>query len=150
MCPVQPLTIENHGPLILASNFWDLPAALAGKFLVSPNAGAFRVLVPPAAEPSLPDMLAAQGCAVSRGPWPQARLGDALEILFDDGTADPFALHLSPESFDRLPAPEDVGREWVLTCWTRPRRGKPHKALDRPCRYRLARSLPDLRPWTEG
>lgn len=145
------LEIRNHGPLIVATNFWDLPAAKAGKLFVSTNAGAFRVLVPASQEGLVTEMKTAAGCALSRGPWPAMKLTDAFEVLFDDGTPDPFALHLAPESFDRLPTAEDVAGEWVLSVWTRPRRGdRPHKAFERPCRYRMSPSLPDLRPWTES
>ena len=38
------LVVENDGPEIVATNYWELPAAAAGKFLVSVNAGAFRLL----------------------------------------------------------------------------------------------------------
>lgn len=140
------LVVANHGPLITSTNFWDLPAAKAGKVLVSVNAGAFRVLVPRSAESAIPDMLTAKECLVSRGPWPAMRLADAFEILFDDRSGNPFALHLAPESFDRIPADEDVAIPWVLTAWTSPRRGRPYRALERPCWYRRAPSIPYLKP----
>jgi hypothetical protein len=34
------LEIKSHGPLIVSSNFWDLPAALVGKVFLSLNGGA--------------------------------------------------------------------------------------------------------------
>ena len=141
------LVVQNHGPLILSSNYWELPAARAGKFLVSLNAGAFRLLVPSSQEGLVGEMATGKGVAVTRGPWPAAGLPDAFEVLFDDTTSDPFALHLAPESFDRVPTDADAAGEWVFTAWTRPRRGKPHKALERPCRYRRAAMLPYLKPW---
>lgn len=144
------LVIENDGPAIIRTNYWDLPECRAGKVLVSLNAGAIRVLLPPSAEPAIPDMMAAAGCAFSRGPWPEMRLPDACEILFDDGSDSPFAFHLTRGAVDRWPTPEDQAREWVLTCWTRPQWGAPVKALDLPCRYRIVAALPCLRPWTEG
>jgi hypothetical protein len=144
------LRIDNYGPRILACNFWGSNVERAGKLYVSLNAGAFRLLLPAALESAVSKMATGHGVAVSRGPWPAMRLGDALEILFDDGTPDPFALHLSPESFDRLPAPGDVAGDWVCTAWTRPRGGdRPRLALERPCRYRLSKWIPDLRPWDE-
>jgi hypothetical protein len=140
------LTISNHGPLITRTNYWDLPAARAGKILVSLNAGAFRLLIPELLEPALPDMMTAKECLVSRGPWPAQGLPDAFEILFDDRTADPYAIHLTPQSFDRLPGDADIATPWVLSAWTRPRRGKPHKAFERPCWYRRVPSIPWLQP----
>jgi hypothetical protein len=143
------LIVKNHGPLVVASNFWELPESKLGKYLVSVNAGAFRLLLPESLEPALDDMRTAKGVAVSRGPWPAQGLDDAIEILFDDGTRDPFALHTATEAFDRLPLDADAGWEWLFTVWTRPRRGRPHKALERACRYRRSARLPDLRSWED-
>lgn len=140
------LRITNHGPLITATNYWELPESHLGKFYVSLNSGAFRLLVPPIQEPALNDMKASKECVVSRGPWPMQGLADAVEILFDDRTDNPFSLHLSIPSFDRLPLDTDQGKEWILSVWTRPRRGRPHKALERPCWYRRVISIPYLKP----
>jgi hypothetical protein len=148
---VNQLVIANHGGLILETNYWQLPPIPGELLRVSINAGAFRVLLRPQAESALADMRTARECVVSRGPWPAAGLADALEILFDDGSADPFALHLQIESFDRLPPDSDAGKEWLLSVWTRPRRGAaPHKALERPCWYRRVPSLPWLKPRSEA
>jgi hypothetical protein len=144
------LRVENDGPRILSTNYWGSDLERAGKLYVSLNAGAFRVLVPATMEFGVSEMATGKGVAVSRGPWPVMRLPDAFEVLWDDGTPDPFALHLSPESFDSLPAPGDVGGEWVCTVWTHPRGDdRPRLVLKRPCRYRLSKRLPDLRPWNE-
>lgn len=143
------LEVRNHGPLILSTNYWDTPECKLGRYLVSINAGAFRLLLPDVYESALEDMKTAKGVAVSRGPWAAQRLTDAFEFLFDDGTDSPYALHSSPEAFDRLPTDADAAGEWVFSVWTRPRRGKPHKALERPCRYRRSPQIPDLRPWEE-
>jgi hypothetical protein len=70
---------------------------------------------------------------------------DALELLFDDGSPDPYAVHLQVEQCDRLPLAADVAKEWLLTVWTAPRRGKPHKALERIAYYRLVPRLPWLK-----
>jgi hypothetical protein len=140
------LKIENHGPLITATNYWDLPPARGEVCYLSLNAGAFRLLLRPEAEPCLADMRTGKECIVSRGPWPQAGLADGLEVLFDDGTDSPFALHLQIESADRVPPDSDQGKEWVLSVWTRQRPGRPHLALQRPCWYRRVPSIPWLKP----
>lgn len=140
------LVIENHGPLMLRTNFWGSEIERAGKLYVSINAGAFRLLVPRSQEPILSDLRTGKSVVISRGPWPWAGLADALEILFDDGTETPFALHLSPESFDRLPLDSDAGREWLFAVWTAPRRGRPHKAIERPAFYRRVPQIPWLKP----
>jgi hypothetical protein len=143
--------VANHGPLIMATNFWKLPAAAAGKFLVSVKVGAFRLLVPASQTAVVSQFATAKGVAVSRGPWPAQRLADGVEIFFDDATSDSFALHLTVESFDRLPLDSDAAGAWILTVWTKPRREglPPHQALERPCRYRQVAKIPDLRPWEQ-
>ena len=144
---MQTITISNHGPLITASNYWQSDLARAGKLFLSTNAGAFRLLIPPAHGNIVAELRTGKHVIVSRGPWPSEQLPDAVEILFDDGSDNPFALHLSPESLDRMPLDTDAGKEWLFTVWTAPRRnGPPHKALERPAYYRRVDALPCLLP----
>jgi hypothetical protein len=139
------ILIENHGPLITSSNLWTFPDT--GKVHVSINAMTFRLLISASIEPLISEMATAKECLVSRGPMPQMGLMDAFEILFDDRTADPFAIHLEPNSFiSFIPSDEWIALPLLLTCWTAPRRGKPHKALERPCWYRRVPELPWLKP----
>jgi hypothetical protein len=141
------IRFENHGPILIGSNFWESEECAAGKLTVSINAGAFRILLPPAMEPVIPDMQTARECLVSRGPWPAAGLPDAFEILFDDRTSGPYALHLAVESFGGLiPSDEWIAVPLILTVWTGGRRGKPRMVLERPCWYRRAPKLPYLKP----
>jgi hypothetical protein len=140
------IEIHNHGPLVLRSNYWQTDVAAAGKYYVSVNAGAVRLLVPNSQREVLNDMRAARQIVLSRGPWLAMNLPEAVELLFDDGTESPFALHLSPESFDLLPAEPPPGREWILSVWI-DKKGKPHKAIERPCHWRRVPRIPWLRPW---
>lgn len=143
------LKIENHGPLITATNYWSLPPKRGELCFVSVNAGAFRLLLRPEAREHIPDMQAAREVLISRGPWPAARLPDAIEILFEDGSTDPFALHLQIESFDRLPTDSDQGKPWTLSVWdnrTANPRPRPRQVLERPCWYRRVSILPWLKP----
>jgi hypothetical protein len=140
------LRIENHGPLITATNFWESAAEAAGKLYLSINGGAFRLLVPRSQEPAIAEMTTGKEVIISRGPWPQMRLPDGLELLFEDGSDSPYALHLSIESADRLPRAKDAGKEWIFTAWSAPRRGRPHQVLQRPCWYRLVPKIPYLKP----
>ena len=140
------ITIHNHGPLILSTNYWDSELTQAGKLWVSINAGAIRVLLPPQLYGMLSDMRTAKECILSRGPWLEQDAPDGVEILWDDGSDSPFALHLTPASFDMLPAEPAKGREWICSTWTS-KDGKPHKSLERICHWRRVPKIPCLLPW---
>lgn len=140
------LQVQNSGPDIVASNFWDLPEPRAGTFFLSTNAATFRLLVPDVAADQVAEMKTAVEAVVSRGPWPAMGLRDAIEILFDDRSDSPFALQLSPESCDRLPPAADAGRRITLTVWTR----GPVKMLELPCGFRTVPRIPCLEPWPEA
>lgn len=140
------VTITNHGPLIASTNYWELAIEEAGKIFCSVNAGAIRVLVPRVHRRIIQDMRTARECVLSRGPWPAMGLDDAVEILWDDGSDDPFALHLSPESFDLLPGEPPAGQEWIVSAWDL-KKGRPHKAVERVCHWRRVDAIPCMRPW---
>ena len=140
------LSVENDGPRIVASNYWATEHAAAGAFLVSSNAGTFRLLIPKSKEAAINDMRAAKGIAVTRGPCPEMGLADAFEVLFDDQTDDPLALVLTPEAFQAVPVAENARSRWFFAGWTL-RKGHPHCEFTKPCRYRIACKIPDPRPW---
>lgn len=142
---MTPIEITNHGQLIVATNYWDSPMEEAGKMLVSPNAGAIRILVPRAVRRIIQEMRGAEYTILSRGPWPDEGLDDAVEILFEDHSDSPFALHLSPESFVMLPAEPPADQGWLVTVWD-VKRGKPHKCLERRCHWRRAPKIPWMKP----
>ncbi len=80
------LAVENDGQEIRATNYFESEYARRGAFYLSVNAGAFRLLVPPAHESAIEEFRTAKEVVVSRGAWPAQRRKDALEILFDDTT----------------------------------------------------------------
>lgn len=145
------LRIDNDGPAITGTNFFHSAHAKAGRVYLSTNAGAFRLLVPPAVEEIVSEMAAGKLAVVSRGPWPAMRLADAIEIMCDDGTDAPFAVHLDANSLDRLPLDTDQHRPLVLTVWVQPRRAgsRPHRALSLAAVYRRVESLPCMAPYVE-
>lgn len=158
------MRIENDGPLIVSTDYWRSEHGAAGALYLSVNAGAFRLLVPPRVEGDVP-LDGVVGAAVSRGPYRELGLTDALEVLLDDESDSPWCAHLSLDSVDRLPLDEDaagprssmrrVGRDliasstraWLLTVWHRDGADGARCVLSVPCTYRRARRLPDLRPW---
>lgn len=146
------ITIANDGPRIASTPYWSSTHAARGVIYVSVNAGAFRVLVPPVAEGAiLPELRTACDVVISRGPWPDQRRADAIEILWDDGSDNPFALHLSIEQIDRVPDAADEGRhDLTCTVWTAGPEGAAVERGTWPCTYRRSRRLPDLRPAKEA
>lgn len=130
--------IENNEAEIVKSNYWDSPLAASGSFYLSIDARAFRLLIPPQYEDQVPDMLTGRYAAITRGPYQDQ---DTLEILLDDGSDNPCALHLDVRHCDCQPLPSDVGREdMTLTLWTAgPRKRGSFRAV-----YRTAERLPFL------
>jgi hypothetical protein len=140
------LQIQNNDQLILASNYWNSDYARAGKVYLSVNAGAFRLLLPDLFTSELADMRTALEVIISRRLWPAQRCSDAIELLFDDWTDNPYAPHIGTEQIDRLPLDRDTGREVVCTVWTR----GPKLEIMLPAHNRRSAKLPDRRPWSNG
>lgn len=140
------LTIKNHGTIIVASNYWDSPLARGGYLYLSTNAGAFRLLVPDGQRSAISDMRpGAKHIVVSMLPkadWVEGKY--CAEWMVEDGTKAPWSCHLSPSQIDRVPGPEDVGKQWIGSVWLR-KNGRPHKCLERPAYVQIVPSLPWLR-----
>lgn len=145
----ETLIIENDAALIVSTNFWQTEMARAGKLYLSTNAGTFRLLVPQQHLGTVREMRTARNVVVSRGPMTLEgqRLPDALELLFDDGTDEPFSLHLSPGQLDRMPLDSDSTQAWTCTVWVHHVGERGRQVLTKPAHYRRVRRLPDLRPW---
>lgn len=139
------LQISNAGPLITASNFWELPIEKNGGCYLSLNARAFRLLLPRSLESEIPDMATGKIAVVS---VPRNPCQYAMEIMLDDGTDSPWFIDLSANQIDHFPAREDNGRDDLeFTVWTQPRRGERHLALRRPAAYRSVTKIPWKKPW---
>ncbi|WP_231370146.1 hypothetical protein [Thioalkalivibrio sp. ALE16] len=82
---------------------------------------------------------------VSRGPWEPFEGGeakDALELLWEDDSETPFALHIAIEQSDRQLPEHNQGGGFVITAWTRGGlKGR------WPGRYREVEAIPHLQPW---
>lgn len=142
------LSIENDGPDIVSSNFWDTEYARDGYYFLSFNAGAARLLMPRQHRSALRDMRTAGEVIISRGPWPAHLREDAIELMFEDGSTAPFALHFGLEQVDRVLPADDEGRQLVFTVWAWAR--GPVKALELPARYRRVATIPCMDPWPNG
>lgn len=140
------IEIKNDGPLIIGSNYWDTETARAGKIYLTINAGAFRLLLPDAKRSELPDMRRGAKHIVlsilSPDKWEDGKF--CAEFMIEDGSTNPYAIHLSPAAIDRKPIADDVGKEWIATIWQR-KNGRIHKALERPAYAQIVPSLPWLK-----
>lgn len=136
--------IVNDGQRIIETNYWDSEHAQAGLCFLSWNAGAARVLLPDLMLPAaLKEMRTAKYVIVSRGPWVDQGGRDALEVLFEDGSDDPYCLHLVAEQSDRMLPEDNQGGGFVVTVWTR--RGE---QLRLDGKYRVVGKIPCLDPWS--
>lgn len=140
------LTIDNHGPLILSSNFWRTEQAAAGALYLSVNAGAFRLLVPASQRAAISDMRpGAKYIVVSMLRASEWRAGEyCAEWMVEDGGGTPWSCHLSAGQIDRAPGPDDVGKAWIGSVWDE-KKGRPHKCLERPAYFQIVPKLPWLR-----
>lgn len=136
------ISITNDGPAILASDYWQSDLARAGKYLISPNDGVIRCLLPEAYHAVLPEIAACPYAIATRGQW-QGQ--DGLEILWEDHTDSPHAWHMTAASCLLLPGDPAPGA-WQIACWIE-RDGHPYRALQLPCKWRAVPTLPLLKPW---
>ncbi len=143
------IKIENRGPAIVSTNFWETDLAKGGKLFCSCNAGCIRILLPANLKNLIAECRSASYVILSRGAWPAENLPEAVELLFEDESDKPMALMLSPESFDLLPArpPQPRGRGWNLSIWIEQPAGKPCQVLELPVRWRAVVALPYMKPW---
>lgn len=135
-------TFENRGQRLVSTTYWASEHARRGYFFLSWNAGAARVLVPDCQKAALRDMKGAREVIISRGPWADQGGRDALELLWEDGSDNPFSIHLVAEQCDRLIPDKDQGGGLVVIALTRG--GEKGRW---PARYRVVAALPCLASW---
>ena len=137
------IKVENHGPLITGSNYWECDYAVRGYFYLSINAGTFRLLLPDSRRGDVADMrVGLRHVIVSMLPVDQfAPSKYVCEWLCEDHSEDPWTAYLSEGQIDRHPTAEDVGKEWLATVWIR-KRGKPHKVFERPAYFQIVPKIP--------
>jgi hypothetical protein len=75
------LLIENNGPLILSTNYWESDLDRAGMLYCSINSGAFRLLLPRGWEDAINEMRTGSIVAISRGPHQPSGLELSLNCL---------------------------------------------------------------------
>ena len=106
----QHIHIENDGPGIKSTNWWSLPQGQR-LFLATVNAGCLRLLVPPGKVTLLPEMKDGVKQVVFSVCERPSSNRFVAEILFDDGSPAPFAIHLSANQLLFVPdRRDDLGR----------------------------------------
>jgi hypothetical protein len=143
---MERLAIQNKGPLIVQSNFWEMEFAKQGLYYLSINAGVFRLLVPETDRELIPDMKrGAKHVVISmliRGKWQRAEY--CMEFMIEDSSDDPWSCHFSPGQIDRAPSRDSVGKQWAATVWNF-EGGKPVISLELPAYFQIVPELPWLK-----
>ena len=133
------IEIFNSGKNIVQTNYFDSKVAVEGKFFVSGNASAVRILVPDIQLPALEKMCTGKICVISRGRF---RGQDCVEFMFDDESDSPFAIHMSIKQTSNIISKDQ--KPFVVTAWTRV-----GKIMEWPGKFRVVRTLPCMAPWKE-
>jgi hypothetical protein len=141
------ITVDNNGPLLVRTNFWESPVDSQGALFCSVNANAIRLLVPRALEHFIEEMRTGSEVLVTRGDWPAEDRKNALELMWEDGSVAPFAIQLCPEQLDRLIPEENAGQQLTCLVYIRGYAGIPLLAGEWPARFRVANQIPCLRRW---
>lgn len=126
--------------------FWDTEMGQSGPFCLTWNEGAARLLVPDCLRGDFnAHMSGTQQVVLSRGPHMNLGGRDYFEILFDDGSDGPMHLFMPVNASHMTPDFAAMPREFPLTVWTRD-----GKAASFNGKFRVAKELPLLAPWTDG
>ncbi len=134
--------IINKGQALVSTNYWMSEHARAGYCYLTWNAGAARLLVPDAVKHVLREMKGANEVLISRGPWLDHGGREAIELLWEDGSDEPFCLHLVAEQCDRLISDRHQGDGITMIVYTDS--GEKGRW---PARYRRVAEIPWLQPW---
>lgn len=135
-------SIENHGPLIVASDFWESDLAQRGLFFLSVSAGALRLLVPGGQQLAISDMRAgARRVIVTMLPVVRWAAGQAaLEWAVERPGGVSWARRFPPELVDGASL-LNTDEKWIAAVWNLKKR-RPHKCLERPAHLQIVHSLP--------
>lgn len=135
------ITISNNGKELTETNYWELEHSQKGKFYVSINAGCIRLLCPPSQKIMISEMKTGKIIIISKGFWTEQNR-DGVEIMFEDNSESPFALHLSVEQFDFVPKD---GKRWRFAIYTKDE----GKIFDKKCKVRTVKTIPYMKEWRE-
>ena len=104
---------QNRGEELTETNYWQSEHAAKGLVYVSGNAGALRMLIPPASEDFLKEMKKVKRVTIERS---ILRPGKCLDFVFDDGSDLPFCIAVDKTQIDRKIKHND---RWKLLIYTK-------------------------------
>lgn len=133
---------ENNGGELITSDYWGTEDARKGFFLLSINAGVFRLLVPENSERLISEFKTGEYCIISKGPSKMSIHPFLFELLFEDHTSAPYGLTLSPGQVDRIPPISDAGSKFKMFIYTKGCK----KVLEMDAYYRVVDRIPYLKP----
>jgi len=135
----QFIEISNAGPIIKSTNYWQMEHTRQGYLYLSPNAGCVRLLIPKVMESEISEMQTGKVVIISKGFWEdQGR--DAVEVMFDDYSDNPYTVHLVTEQCQMVPKDS---RKWKFSAWTESGLAFEKKK----CKVRTVGRLPYMMPW---
>ena len=135
----QWLHFGNKGGELAETNYFDTELARNGFMFLSWNASVARLIVPDSQIFHIQEMKTGQYCVITRG----RMVGrDTLEIMFEDGSYAPFVIYIDTDQTDRLII--DDNKPFAVVAWTRT-----GKVAQWDGKYRVARKLPNMQPWTQ-
>jgi hypothetical protein len=140
--PIEGIMISNDGRLIESTNYWSSIYAKNGKVYFSVNAGCIRLLLPDTTPAFIGDDVldSTQYVIVSRGTIHGV---DGYEVLFEDGSDNPFVIHTLANQWDRLLPAAESGRTGIgFDVYKNGQRIREMTA-----KFRAVSSLPYLKPW---
>lgn len=118
------INIINKGEDLVETNYWESEHAKHGLMYLSGNAQVWRLLVPVKAKDYIAEMQMASSVIIEQSLAHE----QCWDLVFDDGTHEPFVVSLDKRQVDRAMAPGHMR----LTVWTN---GGKH--LDLPCTVNL-------------
>jgi hypothetical protein len=135
------IQIENDGPDIVSSNYWESEWNKRGVMACSFNAGFFRLMLPDSMHDQIPEMMTGKVHIISKGNY-QGQPG--YEFMFDDNSDAPYTIHIGANQMVSFQLSDsEHGKAVFLSVWIH----GPEKIMETPARFRVVGQLPYLRPW---
>ncbi len=114
------IIIKNDGKEIISTNYFDSKLNKRGKYYISLNAGAFRLLIPDVYVDEIKrELKLAKRIVITRKALQIDAEVQGFEILLDDKSEDPYIFQFSENSFDRIPEKNDENKTFFFSAWIR-------------------------------